>query len=164
MTSPITITSLSVREKESRDAFEGEREDLVCPYLIVNLTFQVDKNDEDTFRSCIRCTEEYQKVINVGSPEEDNSRVDNYIVGEVIDWNKMPPLPMVWTYNDTYFEYIEKFHTFHFREWIADCNVTRTILADLEYFQQFGSFEDTYRTVDEHIFLTHLKTLFSYWD
>lgn len=155
----IKITSLKVIEKESE--FQGSP---IIPYLIVNLTFKVDQVDPHVFESFKFQTEEYQKVINIGSPEEDENRLLGTIDTPLIDWNKLPPLPMVWTYKDTYFQYIEKFDTFHFREYISDCTVTRAIIRDLRFFQEFGNFPDLYRGVDEHIFLQHVITLFNYWD
>jgi hypothetical protein len=86
-----------------------------------------------------------------------------------MDWdlNSHTPYPgygRAWTHQDPVWQYLEKFDTFWLREWVADCPVTRAIIADLEFYREHGKLPTVYRTIDEGIILQHLRTLQTYWD
>jgi hypothetical protein len=147
----LTITSLRVDERK------GE----VVPYLIINCCFTVepDANDGYLWAQAKGDSEEYRQVLTIDDPEKYEE--------SLLTWDyttRYPGYGRAWTHQDPVWEYIEKFDTFHFREWIADGPVTRAVISDLEYYKEYSKLPGVYRSVDEGIILQHLRTLQSYWD
>jgi hypothetical protein len=148
------------------------------PYLIVNCVFRCDPGyyrDRAMGRA-----QDYRLVTVTGSPEEEErafqAQMEEAMVKEaseegydmLADWinraNNQPTPKRVWTYDDPLWHHIEKFNVFWFREWVADCSVTRAALQELRLYQTEGSVRSVYRTTDEEIVLKHLETIQSYWD
>jgi hypothetical protein len=148
------------------------------PYLIVNCVFRCDPGyyrDKAMGRA-----QEYRQVIVTGSPEEEErafqAQLEEHMIERESDegydalagWvnhvNNQPAPQRVWTYDDPLWHHIEKFNVFWFREWVADCSVTRAALQELRLYQTEGSVRSVYRTTDEEIVLKHLETIQSYWD
>ena len=169
----IKILDLSYRSKVSQSIYK-------VPYLIVNCVLKIDRgNDFESsyyYEKAKGASEEYKRVVVTGSPEEEEhkfketlDRISEEGCEDGIDYlietiNSSPPPEMVWTYAEAHLTHIKKFDVFWFREWIADCNVTRYILQELREFQTRGKLSQIYRTTDEEIVLKHLETLHSYWD
>ena len=148
----LTITNLRVDKKGAE-----------VPYLIVNCCFKCDKNPESygfLWNRAKAYSEEYVKLLTLDDPEKYEHWIEN-------EWDFNTGYPghnKAWTHNDPNWIYIEKFDTFHFREWIADGPVTRAVISDLEYYKEYSKLPGVYRSVDEGIILQHLRTLQSYWD
>ena len=148
----LTITSLRVSE------IQGE----VVPFLVVNCTFKCDKDPESydfLWAQAKGDSEEYRKVLTIDDPEKYEASLLNWDFS-----TRYPGYGRAWTHQDMAWRYVEKFNTFWFREWIADCPVTRAIVADLGYYKEHGKLPTVYRSIDEGIILQHLRTLQSYWD
>jgi hypothetical protein len=156
----LTITNLRVDFRNSEGWFgKGGGP---CPYIIVNCCFKATK-DEDTFiwERAKGESEEYAKVLTVDDPER--------YLEFIMDWDlncrtTYPGYGRAWVHKDPPWRYIEKFDTFHFREWVADCGPTRAIIKELEHYKEHGTLPSVYRSVEEGIILQHLNTLQNYWD
>ena len=147
----LTITNLRVDERK------GE----VVPYLIVNCCFTVEPDAEDGFlwAQAKGDSEDYRQVLTIDDPEKYEQ--------SLLTWDyttRSPGYGRAWTHQDPVWQYIEKFNTCWFREWVADCPVTRAIVSDLAYYKEHGKLPTIYRSVDEGIILHHLRTLQQYWD
>jgi hypothetical protein len=156
----LTITSLRVDSCETEGWFAAGK--VACPYLVVNCCFKVDK-DEDTFiwERAKGESEEYHSVLTVDDPE----RYEDWISNQCgFDQFRYEGYGRAWTHKDPPWRYVEKFDTFWFREWIADCSVTRAIIAELQHYKKHGVLPSVYRSVEQGIILQHLSTLHSYWD
>lgn len=156
----VIITSLRVDERVSSGAnIYGAN----VPYLIVNCTFKIPKNEDNyLWEQAKGDSEDYNKVLTIDDPE----RYENWLMSPD-GWNfssKYDGYGKAWIHHDCPWRYIEKFDTFWFREWIASCAVTKTVVNDLAYYKEHGELRDTYRTVEGHIVLQHLRTLQTYWD
>jgi hypothetical protein len=156
----LTITNLRVDSCETEGWFCAGK--VACPYIIVNCCFKVTK-DEDTFiwERAKGESEEYQKVLTIDDPER--------YLEFIMDWDlncrtTYPGYGRAWTHKDPPWQYLEKFDTFWFREWVADCSVTRAIISELQHFKKYGVLPSVYRSVEEGIILQHLETLQNYWD
>jgi hypothetical protein len=158
----IIITSLRTDYKTSE-----------CPiydnvnYIIVNATFKIE--DGDTLYEMVRSdSEQWKKTLTIDDPEKfDQWCNDTYTQDNIDDLLNGPAYmgySQSWVINDPPWQYIEKFNTFHFREWIADSSVTRAILNEIQYYKDHGTFPNTYRSTDDWILLKHFMTLGSYWD
>jgi hypothetical protein len=146
----LTITNLRVDEKGTE-----------VPYLIVNCCFTVEPDAEDGFlwAQAKGDSEDYRQVLTIDDPEKYEA--------SLLTWDFKTPYPgygRAWTQQDPVWHYIEKFNTCWFREWVADCPVTRAIIADLQYYKAHGKLPTVYRSIDEGIILHHLRTLQRYWD
>ena len=155
----LIITSLRVDERETEGWFGEEK--VPCPYLILNVVFKVEK-DEDTYtwERAKGSSEEYQTVLTVDDP----GRYEDWICNHWDLAKGYDGYGRAWTHQDSPWQYIEKFDCFWFREWIADCGPTRAIIQELEFYQDNGRLPSVYRSVEEGIILTHLETLQRYWD
>jgi len=147
----LTITSLRVDERK------GE----VVPFLVINCTFKVipEAHDGYLWAQAKGDSEEYRQVLTIDDPEKYEE--------SLLTWDyatRYPGYGRAWTHQDPVWEYLEKFDTFHFKEWVADCPVTRAIINDLEHYKTHGMLPTVYRTIDEGIILMHMRTLQSYWD
>ena len=125
-------------------------------------------------------SKDYKQVIVTKSPEEEQAAFletleeqlaerdenpDRNPLESWVNWANAQPEPQrVWTLDDPLWHYIEKFDCFHFREWVADCPVTRAALQELRLYQIEGSSGSVYRTTEEEIVLKHMETISSYWD
>jgi len=159
----LTITSLRTDYRVTEGWFEGEPRD--CPFIIVNCCFRIHDDKEEGNWSFLRAkaeTESYHKVLTIDDPE----RYEKWLMSPD-GWSfssKYNGYSRAWTHQDCPWQYIEKFNTFWFREWIADCGPTRAIIQELEYYQQHGKLPSVYRTLESEIILSHLRALQSYWD
>ncbi len=158
----LKILNLRVDERSS----ENPEPWPAVPYLIVNCVFRCTRTDNyDTdFLWCQAKggSEEYQKILTIDDPE----KYESWLMSPT-GWNfssKYDGYGRAWTHEDPTWRYIEKFDVFWFREWIADCSVTRAVISELEYYREHGKLPSVYRSVDEGIILSHLRTLHSYWD
>ena len=147
----LTITSLRVDERK------GE----VVPYLIINCCFTVEPETHDGYlwAQAKGDSEEYRQVLTIDNPEKYEE--------SLLTWDyatRYPGYGRAWTHQDPVWQYVEKFDTYWFREWVADCPVTRAIVKDLEHYKTHGMLPTVYRTIDEGIILQHLRTLQRYWD
>ena len=149
----LKITSLRVDNRRS----EG------VPYLIVNCCFKVEPEANDGFiwAQAKGDSKEYRKILTIESPETYEKWIESW---DLDFQNHYPGYKFCWTHQDQTWHYIEKFGTFWFREWVADCPVTRAILNDLNFYKTHGKLPTVYRSIDEGIILQHLRTLQSYWD
>ena len=159
----LEITSLRTDYRVTEGWFNGEPRD--CPFIICNVTFRIhDDEDEGNFSS-LRAkaeAESYREVLTIDDPE----RYDKWLMSPD-GWSfssRYDGYGRAWTHQDCPWTYIEKFDTFHFREWIADGGPTRAIIQELEYYQQHGKLPSVYRTLESEIILSHLRALQSYWD
>jgi hypothetical protein len=159
----ITITSLRVDYRETEGWFEGGTRP--CPYLIVNVVFKCDRSDdvhEDyTWQQAKACSEEYTQKLTIDDPAKYESWIMEAGWGFKTKYNGYGK---AWVHGDPPWRYIPKFDVFHFREWIADSTVTRAIIHELEYYKENGHLPSVYRTVEDSIILSHLRTLGTYWD
>jgi hypothetical protein len=155
----LTITNLRVDSCETEGWFCAGK--VACPYLVVNCCFKVEK-DEDTFiwERAKGESEEYAKVLTVDDPE----RYEDWIANHWDLSKGYDGYGRAWIHKDHPWQYLEKFDTFWFRSWIADCSVTRAIISELQHFKKYGVLPSVYRSVEEGIILQHLETLQRYWD
>jgi hypothetical protein len=157
---PLTITSLRVDVRETEGWFGEDKASL--SYLIVNATFKIDRDDTFCWEQAKGDSEEYKSVLTIDDPER---YVDWLMRADGWDLNsRYDGYGRAWTHHDQPWHYIEKFDVFWFREWIADCGPTRSILAELEYYSEYGQLPSLYRTVDAQVILNHFRTLGLYWD
>ena len=159
----LEITSLRTDYRVTEGWFSGEPTD--CPFIIVNCCFRIHDDKEEGNWSSLRAKAEaeiYREVLTIDDPK----RYEDWLMSPD-GWNfssRYDGYGRAWTHQDCPWQYIEKFDTFHFREWIADCGPTRAIIQELEYYQQHGKLPSVYRTLESEIILSHLRALQSYWD
>jgi hypothetical protein len=152
----IIITSFSARKKVTE---AGKYSRIDIPYINCNITFKVDKEaDPFTWDRYIRESSYYCKMMVV----DDEKEYDRYLNGEIENTDGNMSIKSV--VKDPLFDYLEKFETFHFRGYVADCTVTNAVLDELRYYNELGRFPSTYRHNDGSIFLRHIKTLDEFWD
>jgi hypothetical protein len=158
----LTITNLRVdfRTSESPEPWPD------VPYIIVNCVFKCsrsnDPGEDFAWAQAKAFSEEYRKVLTIDDPE----RYEEWFMSAA-GWDiltKYDGYGRAWTHEDPTWRYIEKFDVFWFREWVADCSVTRAIIAELEHYRTHGKLPSVYRSTDECIILSHLRTLHEYWD
>ena len=157
----LTITSLRVDSRKTEGWFDGGT--VACPYLICNVTFQItpDEDGNWSFERAKAEAEEYRQVLTIDDPK----RYEDWLLNQWgFDQFRYDGYGRSWTHQDCPWRYIEKFDTFWFREWIADCGPTRTIISELEYYKEHGKLPSVYRTMESEIILQHLRTLQGYWD
>ena len=147
----LTITHLRVDERKGK----------TVPYLIVNCCFTVDPDANDGFlwAQAKGDSEDYKQILTIDDPEKYEE--------SLLSWDfktRYPGYERAWVHQDPVWNYIEKFNVFWFREWVADCPVTRAIINDLEHYKNHGMLPTVYRSVDSGIILQHLRTLQRYWD
>jgi hypothetical protein len=155
-TMAITITNLRAdfRSSESSDV----------SYIIVNCTFKCARDPENydyAWNQAKAWSEEYRQVLTIDDPKGYEAWISNW---DLNSRSKYPGYGKAWTHEDPTWQYIEKFDTFWFREWISDCGTTRDIIQELEYYRKHGELPWVYRAIDDCIILKHLRTLQSYWD
>lgn len=134
------------------------------PFAIVNCVFKCERsNNYDTDFAWAQAkadSEEYRQVLTVDDPK----RYEAWITSHWDLSKRYSGYGRAWTHNDPPWRYVEKFDVFWFREWISDCPVTRAVIFELEYYREHGKLPSVYRSVDEGIILSHMRTLHSYWD
>jgi hypothetical protein len=151
----LTITNLRAdyRSSESSDV----------SYIIVNCTFKCARDPENydyAWNQAKAWSEEYRQVLTIDDPK----RYENWIWDHWDLTKGYDGYGRAWTHEDPSWRYIEKFDTFWFREWIADSLPIRMIIWELQYYKENGRLPSVYRTIDESIILSHLRTLQVYWD
>jgi hypothetical protein len=157
----LKITSLRIDKRNStNESFGGP-----VPYLIVNATWKITQDGDDEsdylFNVSKAEAEEYGKVLTIESPEDYEEWLTNW------DFNfetGYPGYKHCWAHRECPWHYIEKFDTFHFREWIADSAVTQALLNEIVYYKATGTMLSEYRTIPGQIILEHFQTLGRYWD
>ncbi len=159
----LTITSLRADFRNTEGWFEGGTRP--CPFIVLNVVFRCDRSEdyhEDyTWQQAKAWSEEYVQKITIDDP----ARYEKWIMRE--SWNldeKYEGYGKAWVHEDPPWRHVEKFDVFWFRSWIADSTVTRAIIAELEYFKDHGTLPSVYRTIEDSIILSHLRTLETYWD
>ena len=157
----LKITSLRIDKRNSNSEYYGGS----LSYLIVNATWKITQDDaeEDSYLFGIAKAEaeEYGKVLTIESPEDYESWLKTWDLNFQTGY---PGYKNCWTHRDCPWRYIEKFQTFHFREWIADSVVTQALLNEIVYYKVTGEMLSKYRTIPGQIILEHFQTLGRYWD
>jgi hypothetical protein len=154
----LEITSLRVDERVTP---KGNLFSEDVPFLCVNATFRITE-DEPLFERTKAETREFSRVLTVDDPE----RYWNWLV-RPDGWNfssKYEGYGRAWIHNDAVFNYLEKFQTFHFREFVADSTVTRSIITELEFFKHNGRLPSVYRHAEEYVVISHFHCLDRMWD
>jgi hypothetical protein len=155
----LTITSLRVDAKATTFTTCSD-----VPYLIVNCVFKCARSEylhEDfAWNQAKAWSEDYRQVLTIDDP----TRYEEWITHHWDLSEKYSGYGRAWVHEDPTWFYIPKFDCFHFREWVADCSVTRAIIAELEHYKEHGKLPSVYRTVESSIILSHLRTLHQYWD
>jgi len=157
----LKITSLRIDKRDSNNESYGGP----LSYLIVNATWKITQDDAEgdsyLFDMAKAEAEEYGKVLTIESPED----YEYWMLNWDLDLkNGYPRYKHCWTHRDCPWYYIEKFQTFHFREWIADSVVTQALLNEIVYYKATGEMLSKYRTIPGQIILEHFQTLGRYWD
>ena len=157
----LKITSLRIDKRDSNNESYGGS----LSYLIVNGTWKIIQDDAEGDRYLFDMAkaeaEEYGKVLTIESPED----YEYWMLNWDLDLkNGYPRYKHCWTHRDCPWYYIEKFQTFHFREWIADSVVTQALLNEIVYYKATGEMLSKYRTIPGQIILEHFQTLGRYWD
>ena len=158
----LKITSLRIdRRKSPEDSSYGGD----VPYLIVNSTWRIEQDGDEESDYLLNVAkaeaEEYGKVLTIESPED----YEKWLLNWDFNFDKSyPGFKHRWTHRDCPWHYIEKFQTFHFREWIADSVVTQALLNEIVYYKATGEMLSKYRTIPGQVILEHFQTLGRYWD
>jgi len=148
----LTITSLRVDAKGND-----------VPFLVVNCVFKCDRDPgsyDFLWNQAKAWSEEYHKVLTVDDPE----RYEEWICSHWDLKERYDGYGKAWVHEDPQWRRIEKFDCFWFRQWVADCTVTRAIVAELEHYKKHRTLPSVYRAVEGSIILSHLRTLGQYWD
>ena len=159
----LTITSLRADFRKTEGWFDGGTRP--CPFIVLNVVFRCDRSDdyhEDyTWLQAKAWSEEYIQKLTIDDP----ARYEKWIMRESWSLNeKYDGYGKAWVHENPSWQYVEKFDVFWFRSWIADSTVTRAIIAELEYYKIHGKLPSVYRTIEDSIILSHLRTLGTYWD
>lgn len=152
----LEITSLSTRYRVTP---KGNLSDFDVPYIIVNATFRIE-NDSHLFERTKADAAEYRQVLTIDGPEDYETFLTNWD----LTFKNGYDFGRAWIHNNPPFQYLEKFNTFHFREWIAYSSVTQAIIAELEYYKKYGKLPSIYRHAEEYIIISHFCSLERYWD
>ena len=152
----LTITNLRVDERVTP---EGNMWTQDVPYLIVNSCFKIEDDECLYERTKAEC-EDYQKVLTIKSPED----YEEFLANWDLTFENGYDYDRAYIHQGAPYVYIEKFQTFHFRQWIADSTVTRSIIAELQYFKEHGKLPSVYRHAEEYIIMSHFNCLDRYWD
>ena len=153
----LQITSLRV---DRRVTPQGNVWTQDVPFAIVNLCFKII-DDEHFLKSTKAEAEDYRSVLSIDDPK----RYETFLLNWDTNWSsKYDGYGRAWIHNERPYNYIEKFNTFHFREWIADTLPTKMMLWELQYYKENGKLPSVYRHTDECIILQHLRSLQGYWD
>ena len=148
----LQITSLRVNE------YRGAKSDV--PYLVINATFKIDP-DTSLWQMAKGESEEYAQRLTIDDPE----KYEQWVMRESWDLkDRYEGYGRAWVPQDVPWRYLEKFDTFWFREWVADCGVTRAAIAELEYYKEHGTLASEHRSTHEYTVLRYLRCLESFWD
>jgi len=153
----LTITSLRVDERVTPEGNLWEQD---VPFFAINATFRIE-DDEHLFERTKAECENYHSVLTIDDPE----RYENWLMDAGWDFkSKYDGYGRATAFNDPVFVYLEKFSTFHFKEYVADSSVSRAIIAELEHYKQHGKLPSVYRHAEEYIIVSHFHCLDRYWD
>jgi len=153
----LEITSLRVDERVTP---AGNLWYAEVPYLIVNATFKINEDEHLLERTKAEASE-YSSVLTIDDPE----RYETWIANQCgFDQFRYDGYGRAWTSQDPPFYYLEKFQTFHFRQFVADSSVTRAILAELTHFKQHGKLPSVYRHAEEYVVISLFHLLDRLWD
>jgi len=152
----LTITSLRI---DHRVTPQGNVWIEDVPFTIVNCTFRIT-DDEHFLERTKADASEYSRVLTVASPEDYEAALANWD----LTFKNGYDFGRAWTTQEPPFYYLEKFSTFHFREFVADSTVTRAIIAELEYFKEHGKLPSVYRHAEEYVVISLLHMLHRLWD
>lgn len=129
------------------------------PYIKVNIVWKVvDGIVKEIFKGL---SDEYVKVIQSGTPEEEDAKMYLYADKPISEW---PEATWVWTHGDPIIIYLEKFDIFQYHDYIMYNPVTLAILEEIILFKKTGKFGRTSRVTDASIFKSHIQALSTYWD
>jgi hypothetical protein len=151
----VTITSLNWREKMTPPVGPWP----AVPYLICNATWRVE--DEEMKDLFMGQTESYRKVLTIDDPDKFDKYIEESTGLELFEYDGFDRRHI---FNDTKWHYLPKFGVFWWRQYVADCTVTRSALKELEVYQKTGKLPSVYRGTDEYIVYQLLSTLDSFWD
>ena len=130
------------------------------PFIIVNCTFRIT-DDDSLWQRAKAESEEYSSVLTIDDPK----RYEEFLLNWDFNFDKnYDGYGRTWTHNESPWQYIEKFDTFHFREWIADSAVTNAMIREIDHYRFFGRLKSVYRHTEDCIILQHLRALQGYWD
>jgi hypothetical protein len=150
--SELTITSLRVNE------YRGAQSDV--PFLVINCTFKVDP-ETSLWQMAKGESEEYVQRLTIDDPE----KYEHWVKTQCgFDQFRYPGYGRAWTPQDVPWRYLDKFDTFWFREWVADCGVTRAAIAELRHYKEHGTLASEHRSTHEYTVLRYLRCLESFWD
>ena len=150
----LTITSLRTNYRVTPEGNMWEQD---VPFLVVNACFRITDDEHLWERTKAEC-EEYRQVLSIKSPEDYEEFLKDWDFTKGYDYDR------AWIRQESPFVYLEKFDTFHFREFVADSTVTRAIIAELEHFREHGKLPSVYRHAEEYIVISHFHALERYWD
>ena len=150
--SELIITSLRVNE------YRGAKSDV--PYLVINCTFKIDP-DTSLWQMAKGESEEYAQRLTIDDPEKYEQWIETQCG---FDQFRYPGYGRAWVPQDVPWRYLDKFDTFWFREWVADCGVTRAAIAELEHYKEHGTLASVHRSTNEYTVLRYLRCLESFWD
>ncbi len=153
----LEITSLRIDERVTP---AGNLWYAEIPYLSVNATFRITEDEHLLERTKAEASE-YSSVLTIDDPE----RYETWIANQCgFDQFRYDGYGRAWTSQDPPFYYLEKFQTFHFRQFVADSSVTRAILAELTHFKQHGKLPSVYRHAEEYVVISLFHMLDRLWD
>lgn len=153
----LAITSLRVDERVTP---EGNLWYAEVPFIICNATFRIT-DDEHLLERTKADAEQYREVVTIDDPARYEQHIldDDFLTSLGYDG-----FGRAWTYQDPPFYYLEKFNTFHFRQYVADSTVTRAIIHELQHYKQHGTLPSVYRHAEEYVVLSHFHCLDRLWD
>lgn len=152
----LEITSLRT---DYRITPEGNLWEQEVPFIAINACFRIT-DDECLLERTKADASEYQKVLTIRSPEDYEAALANWD----LTFKNGYEFGRAWTTQDPVFVYLEKFNTFAYREYVADCSVTRAIISELEYFKQHGKLPSVYRHAEEYVVISLFHMLDRLWD
>ena len=152
----LIITSLRV---DHRITPEGNMWTQDVPFLMINACFKIE-NDKHLFERTKAECEEYRQALSIESPDH----YEKWLKDWDLNFESGYDYGRAWIHQDSPFAYIEKFNTFHFREWIADSTITRAIIAELEHYKEHGKLPSIYRHDESYVVISLLHMLDRLWD
>ena len=140
------------------------------PFCIVNATFKIRRDCDDgqmLWDLAVGQSKDYARTTVTDDPEKEVQWYANALSfedGKLIWPDKYPGMEKKWTMQDPSWQYIEKFDTFWFREWVAYSSVTVALISEISVYKVTGKLRYSYRALEESIVLKHFETLGRYWD
>ena len=152
----LTITSLRT---DYRVTPQGNMWSQDVPFIAVNACFKIEDDEHLLERTKAEC-EDFRKVLSVESPEHFEKWREDWD----LDFEKGYKYGRVWIHQECPYHYLEKFDTFHFRDYVADSTVTRAIIAELEHYKEHGKLPSIYRHDESYVVISLLHMLDRLWD